>query len=501
MIARAVGLRSRLTIWVAGVLIASIAIVFVVVYQDTGSQLRGQINSEVRGDVVAFSRSLTSRSIGSPPALLAAARAYVDTQPYGQTSPLLFAIVPGVGTASNHAELFGGGAADDGETGGDQLRENQLGRALLVPQYGYSTRSLPDAGEVRVYERAVTIGGARAVVGAGESLAEVTRTQHGVIRSFVLGGAITLLLAVIASYLAGARVSAPLRRLAALAARVDAGELAPRMPVAESGMREVRVLAEAFNHMLDRLGEAFAAQREFVADASHELRTPLTVIRGQLELLAATEAPSSAEIESVERHVSSEIARIGRLVDDMLLLAQAERTDFLRPQPIDLVPFVSELWDGLSLTADRRFELDVLPAGTLRADPDRLAQALRNLARNAIEHTSAPDGLVRLEVERVADDRLLFAVLDDGPGIGLAERERVFERFHRPDPDRSRRSGGAGLGLAIVRAIVEAHHGRVSAGPAETGGARVEFELPGLSGRPPTRPRAEAARPLGVHDV
>jgi signal transduction histidine kinase len=410
--------------------------------------------------------------------------------------------VPGAGTASNHAELFGGGSApDDGETAAEQALENQLGRALLVPHYGYSTRSLPDAGSVRVYERAVTIGGARAVVGAGESLAAVTRTQHGVIRSFVLGGAITLLLAVIASYLAGARVSAPLRRLAALATRVDAGELAPRMPVAESGMREVRVLAEAFNHMLDRLGDAFAAQREFVADASHELRTPLTVIRGQLELLAATDSPSSAEIESVERQVSSEIVRIGRLVDDMLLLAQAERTDFLRFQSIDLAPFVSELWDGLSLTAERRFELDVLPEGMLRADPDRLAQMLRNLARNAIEHTSAPDGLVRLEVEPVAGDRVLFAVLDDGPGIDASERERVFERFHRTDPDRSRRSGGAGLGLAIVRAIVEAHHGRVCADRAETGGARVEVELPGFSARPRARSREEAARPLPVQDA
>jgi two-component system OmpR family sensor kinase len=501
MIAPAVGLRSRLTIWVAAVLLVSIAIVFVVVYQDTSSQLRGQINREVRGDAVAFSRSLATGSIDSPRALLAAAHAYVETQPYGQTSPLLFAIVPGAGTASNHPELFGASAPDDGETAAAQALENQLGRALLVPHYSYSTRSLPDAGSVRVYERAVVIAGARAVVGAGEPLAAVTRTQHGVIRSFVLGGAITLLLAVIASYLAGARVSAPLRRLAALATRVDAGELAPRMPVAESGMREVRVLAEAFNRMLDRLGDAFAAQREFVADASHELRTPLTVIRGQLELLAATDSPTSAEIKSVERQVSSEIARIGRLVDDMLLLAQAERTDFLRVQSIDLAPFVSDLWDGLSLIAERRFELDVLPEGILRADPDRLAQALRNLARNAIEHTSAPDGLVRLEVEPVAADRVLFAILDDGPGIEPTERERVFERFHRTDPDRSRRSGGAGLGLAIVRAIVEAHHGAVRADRAETGGARVELELPGFSARPRSRTREEVARPLPVQDV
>ena len=158
------------------------------------------------------------------------------------------------------------------------------------------------------------------------------------------------------------------------------------------------MLAEAFNRMLDRLSEAFASQREFVADASHELRTPLTVIRGQLEVLAAQENPSSAEVDRVERLVQAEITRISRLVDDLLVLAQAERTDFLRAEPIDVRPFVTELWDGLSLTAERGFELGTVPDGIADADPDRLAQALRNLARNAIEHTAEHDGLVRLEV-------------------------------------------------------------------------------------------------------
>jgi two-component system OmpR family sensor kinase len=115
---------------------------------------------------------------------------------------------------------------------------------------------------------------------------------------------------------------------------------------------EVRVLAEAFNRMLDRLAEAFANQRAFVADASHELRTPLTVIRGQLEVLASQENPSSDEVSRVERLAQAEIARISRLVDDLLVLAQAEQTDFLRAEAIDVRPFVTDLWNGLSLTAD-----------------------------------------------------------------------------------------------------------------------------------------------------
>src|SRR6185312_907088 len=135
-----------------------------------------------------------------------------------------------------------------------------------------------------------------------------------------------------------------------------------------------------------------------IADASHELRTPLTVIRGQIEVLAAQSAPPPEEVRRVERLVLAEIARISRLVDDLLLLAKSEHTEFLRPSAFDLPTFVGELWDGVSLLAERRFELERVPAGTLVADPDRLAQALRNLIANAIDHTRAEHGLVRLRV-------------------------------------------------------------------------------------------------------
>jgi signal transduction histidine kinase len=252
------------------------------------------------------------------------------------------------------------------------------------------------------------------------------------------------------------------------------------MPSEGSG-DEVRVLAESFNHMLDRLAEAFASQREFIADASHELRTPITVIRGQLEVLAAQDNPSAEDVRRAERLVRAEITRISRLADDLLLLTQAERADFLRVEQIDLQRFVNELWDGVSLTADRRFELSDVPAATLRADPDRLAQAVRNLAGNAVAHTRDHEGLVRLDGTEMAPDRVRFSVLDDGPGIPAGERERVFQRFHRTDPARARRDGGAGLGLAIVQAIAEAHGGRVVANDSGNGrGARIDLELPGL---------------------
>jgi two-component system, OmpR family, sensor kinase len=473
-------LRWRLAGWVAGMMLVSVAVIFVVVYNDTGTELRAQIDRDLAGDVSQLSQSLRPAAGRSPEELAAAARQYARSQPYSATSTLLFALVPGASTASNHPELFGSAVPEEGESAAEQAKENEAGSRLRRPRSGYFVAHVPDVGRMRILERSVPVGGIRVTVGAGEPLAIVERAQRGVARSFLLAGSLTLALALVASYLAGVRVSAPLRRMAGVAARVDAGDLEPRMDVAHERGGEVHVLGEAFNHMLDRLADAFASQRAFVADASHELRTPLTVIRGQLEVLAAQANPDTPEVRRVERLVQAEITRISRLVDDLLVLAQAEQRGFLRVERIDLRSFVVELWDGVSLTAVRRFELGPVPDGSLQADPDRLAQALRNLARNAIEHTSEQTGLVRLEVERVGPDKVRFSVLDDGPGIPLAERERVFERFHRTDPARDRSAGGAGLGLAIVRAIAESHRGQVRARDPRTGtGAQVELVLPG----------------------
>ncbi|HEX3434135.1 MAG TPA: HAMP domain-containing sensor histidine kinase [Solirubrobacteraceae bacterium] len=336
-------------------------------------------------------------------------------------------------------------------------------------------------------------GGRTVTVGVGEPMASVAQAQRGVARAFILAGLLALAAALLGAYLIGSRVSRPLRRMASVAARVDAGDLHPRIHESADQSHEVQVLSDAFNHMLDRLTEAFAAQRAFVADASHELRTPLTVISGQLEVLAAQERPPAGELRRVERLVQAEVVRIGRLVDELLLLAKSEQSEFLEIETFDVRDFVEDLWSGATLLASRRFELGSLPSGSLRADPDRLAQALRNLLANAIAHTVPGEGLVRLSVEAVGSGRLRFLVEDDGPGIAPDQRERIFDRFHRIDTARDRASGGAGLGLAIVRAIAEAHAGTVIAEDALGGGARLVFELPGFSVAPVVR----RAFPLG----
>jgi two-component system, OmpR family, sensor kinase len=370
-----VSLRWRLTAWVAGVMLVSAAVIFVVIYEDTGAGLRNQIDRNLASDTGQLSRVLGSLDGQSPAQVAAVAQRYVRAQPYTANSTLLFVLIPGQATISNHPEVFAAIGPEEGKNVQEQARENDVARELLTPRIGYSTHSVPDVGAMRITERAVRTGRLTVVAGAGEPLDVVEQAQHGIARAFALAGAVTLAIALLASYVAGARVSAPLRRMAGVATRVDAGELDPRMEITSRKGGEVRVLAEAFNHMLDRLAKAFESQREFVADASHELRTPLTVMRGQLDVLVSQETLTDGEVRRVERLVQAEIGRISRLVDDLLVLAAAEQTNFVRPAPIELRRFIPELWDGISLTAERHFELGSVPGGTLRADPDRLAQA------------------------------------------------------------------------------------------------------------------------------
>jgi two-component system, OmpR family, sensor kinase len=492
------GLRWRLAAWVAAVVLACTAVTFVAVYRGTGTKLREQIDRTLRGDTRNLAHNLEVSHTRSPQGVARAAARYIQSQPFSASSTLLFAVVPGAGISSNRPELFARTAPDDAEPVSERLDEERLTSRLLSAGGGYATLPVADLGKLRLLKRVARVpGGVSVSIGAAEALEPVADAQEGVARAFILAGILALAGALLASYLIGTRMSRPLRRMAAVAARVDAGDLHPRIGDPGSRGDEVGVLAEAFDNMLERLTEAFAGQRAFVADASHELRTPLTVIRGQIEVLAAQQDPSVEEVRRVERLVQAEISRMARLVDDLLLLARSEHTQFLRPQTIDLVPYMNELWEGVTPLADRAFELGPVVPGVLRADPDRLAQALRNLITNAIAHTERGHGLVRLHAEPAPSGQLRFLVEDDGPGIAAAERERVFDRFNRTDAARDRASGGTGLGLAIVRAIAQAHGGRVVAGESAAGGARIELEIAGFSAAPELAPD-DAGAALGA---
>jgi signal transduction histidine kinase len=484
---RRASLRWRLVAWVVAVMLVGFAIVFVVVYEQTGSQLRTRIEDDARADLTQLSQTVRALRPGSSNQLLSDLRRYMGAQPYNGRASLMFAVLPGAGTASNHPELFGADGPDGGETIAEQEHEDALGAEVLKGPVGLRTAVVPDVGQVRLDERVVTAAGRRVRLGAGEALASVRSAQHAIARSLLIAGALALALILLASYLAGVSVSRPLRRMARVAERVDHGDLHPRMK-ADPASHEVWVLANAFNHMLDRLAAAFRQQREFVADASHELRTPLAVIAGQLDVLARYKDPSADDVAHVQRIVAGEVGRTTRLVEDMLLLARSEQRELTNRREIDLPQFIEELWTTSTVGVDRRLELGPIPAGHLDADADRLAQALRNLIDNAIAHTAQPDGYVGLHVEAVAGGRVRFTVTDDGPGIPEEERARVFERFHRTDGARDRKTGGAGLGLAIVQAIAEAHDGEVRAVEPDGVGARIEMQIDRFFAAPGQRP-------------
>jgi signal transduction histidine kinase len=227
--------------------------------------------------------------------------------------------------------------------------------------------------------------------------------------------------------------------------------------------------------MLDRLQRAFEREREFVADASHELRTPVTIAHGELELLRRDLDPGQVErLDKVRR----ELVRMERLITEMLSLATAEGIgDALHRERIDVSDMLADLRRDLPLLGSRAFDVQKAH-GTLFANPDRLAQVFRNLAANAVAHTSE-EGTIQIGVE-TDGEVIRFTVGDDGPGVPEADPERIFDRFYRPPDDRRERAG-SGLGLAIARAIVEAHGGTIKARPGALGGLDVEFELPGYS--------------------
>jgi signal transduction histidine kinase len=216
--------------------------------------------------------------------------------------------------------------------------------------------------------------------------------------------------------------------------------------------------------------------RQFVADASHELRTPLTSIRGYTELWRAGGLRDNADVGDAMRRMEQEAVRMGLLVDDMLLLARLDQGRALETVPLAFDRLVDDaVRDARAVEPDRPIDL-VTERVTVEGDDHRLRQVVGNLLANARLHT--PPGTPVHVSLRAAGDRVRLEVADEGPGLGPAEADRIFERFYRADKARTRARGGSGLGLSIVAAVAEAHGGRVSVDTAPGAGARFVVELP-----------------------
>ncbi|MEM7725394.1 MAG: ATP-binding protein [Cyanobacteria bacterium P01_A01_bin.45] len=264
---------------------------------------------------------------------------------------------------------------------------------------------------------------------------------------------VTFGVALVLTWLTAGRILAPLRTLTRTAQSISGSNLTKRIPV--DGRGEIAELAKTFNAMMDRLESAFATQRNFINDAGHELRTPITIIRGHLELMG----DDPEEKEETVSLVIDELDRMNRFVDDLLLLAKSERPDFLILETLDITIFTEELFHKATALAHRNWKLEGIGKGKAIADRQRMTQAVMNLAQNATQYTKEDD-TISIGSE-ILGGKVHFWVTDTGEGINLNDQKRIFERFARATASR-RRSEGAGLGLSIVKVIVEAHQGQVN---------------------------------------
>ena len=371
----------------------------------------------------------------------------------------------------------------------------------------------------RVLVRAVP--GGRHVV-AAVSLDDVQSTVGQLeIADTVAGVAAILLLAGIGFPLIRASL-APLSRMEETASAIAAGELSRRIPHPQE-RTEVGRLATALNAMLGRIEASYRARedgeakardsedrmRRFVADASHELRTPLTSVKGLAEFyLQQGDAADRAEVIRLMTGIQAEAARMGRLVDDLLLLAQFDEDRPLDLQPVDLSSIAVQaaavahaIQPGLPLTV-----VAVAPV-IVRADAGRLRQVLDNLIGNALQHTPAGTPVTVTVTDCSQDGQV--SVADAGPGLSAAQAAQVFDRFYRTDRARSRASGGTGLGLSIAATLVAAHGGTIDVDTQPGHGATFVVRLPlaaapavkgdGEAGGGPPEPHEDVPDPAAGH--
>jgi two-component system OmpR family sensor kinase len=279
----------------------------------------------------------------------------------------------------------------------------------------------------------------------------------------------------------------PLRRMGDTAGRIADGDLSQRVEPA-GDRTEIERLGSSLNAMLTEIETAFAAKdaseqtlRRFVADASHELRTPLTSIRGYAELLRRGADADPEERLAAARRIEREAQRLGVLVEDLLLLARLDEGVAIERSPVDAVRLVEDLAaDARVVDPDREITVDAPAPVVVRGDRDRLTQVVTNLLANARAYS--PAGTPIELRATVVDGHGRIEVVDHGPGIAPDLAPHVFDRFWRADDSRSRDRGGAGLGLAIVAAVVGAHDGQCAVVETPGGGATMRVDLPLASG-------------------
>jgi len=520
-----VGIRARLTIGMAVLLLAGFALLGVVVVHTTHAALIEQVDARIRAATIRMGSHGESPGRGdSPDDERGRGRSYADQRaedrPDGpdathaveyagaNTAPGLPAgkATPGSRASSSPAPGTAGTNTDPYERPIARLVYGPGGDLLTADPSGYpdAPDPLPVLSAVsgsalaRIEGRIVTLhdaDGALAyralterrqdgtIVVTAAPLSDVDDAIAHVVRAVALAALGTLGLAALVSWWlirAGLR---PVDQMIDTAAAIAGGDLSRRVDGADP-RTELGQLGTALNEMLGQIERSTAARvaseermRRFVADAAHELRTPLTSLQGHAELYRQGALETPEAISRAMSRIESSASRMGRLVEDLLLLARLDQQRTLEREPVDLIALAREAAaDFAAVAPDRPFEQRLEGEVVVLGDRIRLRQVIDNLLANAWTHTPTATP-VRLSVRRRGPDAELI-VEDDGPGIPPEAHERVFERFWRADPGRTRKRGGTGLGLAIVASIVAAHGGTVDLATTPGRGTTFTVHLP-----------------------
>ncbi len=318
----------------------------------------------------------------------------------------------------------------------------------------------------------------RGVIQVGTSLEYVQASMQNLLLILLISVPTLIFVAGLAGYFLAGKALKPIRDIATTTRHITANNLDERITV-EVAKDDIGQLSQTINDMLDRLSQAFLKVTQFSADASHELRTPLTILRGEVEIGLRGDR-SAAEYRDILVSNLEEIERMSKIVSDLLLLSRSDMgQEVLSRESVDLQEVVQELINQLAMLAEQKkitLTGDIQPVSLVSGDKLRLRQMAANLIANAIRYTSE-SGRVNVRLEAVAEG-VKLVIEDTGIGIPEADLPRIFDRFYRVDKARSREEGGSGLGLSIVKWIVDAHHGDITVESVVDEGTTFTVVLP-----------------------
>jgi signal transduction histidine kinase len=460
--------RARITASIAVLLLIALScaglIVYAIAYSDTNATVQNEVEQEF-DELDAFLRRYPPPAAGqAPDSLEERLRNFLRNNVPDDQEIL-------VGWVNDGPELRIAG--DDVEDAAQPMSVDPdflaATRRLVAGDRSVASIDLPSYGEVVIAAQRVRQGDTEGALVIATFMDQRREDLVTTMRTYAVVALFSLLaITALAAWQSG-RLLAPIRTLRDTAEEISESDMSLRLP--EGGNDDLTALTRTFNAMLARLEAAFVGQRQFLDDAGHELKTPLTVLRGHLELL---DPADEQEVTDTRTLLLDEVDRMSRLVGDLILLAKHDRPDFLTPTAVSVERLTHTLQAKARALADRDWVLESVGEGIAHLDEQRITQAVLQLADNAVKHTADGD---RIGIgSRVADGTVSIWVSDSGPGVAPEMRSHVFERFGRaavvPGDE------GFGLGLSIVKAIVEAHGGSVRIEDAEPQGAVFVIEIP-----------------------